>query len=197
MQITDNGDVWSFPDLHNDISGLSLIEREFIKKEAVLQQKIDELMLFLNEKDHKIEEANNLILHYKEELKIQSHVLKSAVDEIHSIIPELGQYMLTFMDDLVKMITKKVIMKEVKADIGLLLNVINNFIKRFEENELIQINLSPNSFARLSTLELPANVKYRINPDLEDTDVIVSTDSSAFRMIVDDVLTHLMNGAYE
>lgn len=193
---SNNG--WAFPDLN------SIVEASCLNAEASRAPELDEKDRRLIELESILREKNEEIVSLTKQLA-QLQALKSEEADrlieltkaVHDIIPLVKSEIVDLVSDMVKKISHKVLQREMVSHETLMMELIQAYINELGQSELIQIEVNPTDYERMKQLPFDTKAKWNVNPKLEPGDVIVTSEVSGIRLVLDDLIHRMVSAHHE
>ncbi len=187
MHLFNDSIKWTFPDLdkESDISSLLTLDeiRELLKQNQKLtadisdkNNEIESLKLQISEFVFNQERLINLITEI-------NHKVELALNENTQEIPIL-------IKEMVQKICQLILGKKFKSNE--LNQVINTILNEFNSNKNIEVFLSKNNLDMIGNQPISGVIAYRLNNDLQDTEVVVSSGEKNFRFNLHETIDRLL-----
>lgn len=192
----DNG--WTFPDLNSVIDEKSFDKGIRVKPEIDERDKrLFEMENVLNEKNAEIIKLNQTIHRLSEQKSDDAARLIALTEAIHGIIPEIQSELVTLISEMVNKVSHKVLQRALSNDDNLLPSLIKALISELGQSELIQIEVSEPDYQKFNHIQFDTKAKWRVNPNLQAGDVIVTSEIAGIRLVLNDVINRLTRELYE
>lgn len=179
----DESTEWTFPSvdnfLHLEPEQQSPLESESAQieqdKNAELQENLVKVESLRTEYQQKIAVLNKLLAKLDKPMAI------------------LDKEMLELMQFAIKNAVKKIIYKEVKSDPKIINKIIQELSQLIEtQGGILSIYLSQNDYQRLMENEAQPNMQLKINPILHDGDVILKSNFTEIRAIINERIDQVL-----
>lgn len=193
---SNNG--WAFPDLN------SLVEGATFNAEAERTPELDEKDRRVIELENSIREKNEEIVSLTKQLtQLQAQKSEEAdrlielTKAVHEIIPVVKSEIVDLVSEMVNKISHKVLQREIVGNQALMMDLIQAYIAELGQSELIQIEVNPIDYERMKQLPFDTKAKWSVNPKLEPGDVIVTSEVSGIRLVLNDLIHRMVSAHHE
>ncbi len=194
--------AWSFPSVESVIDNNEQLVRikentdddedddddnEKIKKE-INDEKLSEIIL-------QKEELNQLKIDYRNKIALTENILKQLESSISLVDDEL----IEIIQDIIKKSIKKLIFKEIAADPQLINKIITELKKLIQAQDgLINVYLSEKDYQKIeATDNSNPSLMFNVDPSLAEGDIVIKTNSTEIRAVLDERIEQLMRNPYD
>lgn len=187
-----SNDGWAFPHL-NSVIDEQTFDKNLEKSEQrdERDRKIIELENLLNQKNEEIIKLNQTIQFLEGEHSESEGRLIALTEKIHHLIPGIKMQLTQIVIEMVKKISKKVLKHELSSNHEVMTALIKIYMDEFEKNELIEIEVSEQDYAKLNHIQFDTKAKWSVNAELKAGDIIVNSQLSAIRLVVNDLIDNM------
>lgn len=193
---SNNG--WAFPDLN------SLIEESNVSADANKTPELDEKDRRVIELENCLREKNEEIVSLTKQLtQLQATKAEEAdrlielTKAIHNIIPLVEAEIIDLVSEMVNKISHKVLQREIVGNQSLMMELIQAYVNELGKTELIQIEVNPTDYERMKQLPFDTKAKWSVNPKLDPGDVIVTSEVSGIRLVLNDLIHRMVSTQHE
>lgn len=183
---------WAFPSLEGGVDEKTF-DRNIDKR-----NELDERDKRLIELENMLNSKNEELVHLRGELlKIESlkseheNQLITITNAIHNIIPDIKAQIASLIVEMVNKISVKVLRHEIDSNHQIMTSLIQGYITELEKNELVKIEVGPDDYERLNQIQFDTKAKWSVNPDMKKGDVIVHSEVSAIRLVLNDMIDQI------
>lgn len=188
---------WSFPDVN--------IPGETNQEFNPIMEQLDKIINPEEEKKNSEEkkmfeaerlEIENLKKQYemlKDEYEAKLQMVSQIVEKLKTPMVIIDDEIVVIMNDIIRQSIKKIIHKELNTDPQLILNIVNE-LKSYLQNQkqIMNIYLSENDFKKLDIEKNNLQEIISINNELSDGDIIIKSNATEIRAILNDMIDKLV-----
>lgn len=183
---------WAFPSIDGVIDEQTFDKNiEKSEKRDERDKKMIELENELNQKNEEIIRLNNRVKLLENQHSESEHRLITLTEKIHQIVPEIKLQLTQLVIEMVKKVSKKVLKHELASNHEVMTALIKVYMDEFEKNELIEIEVSEEDYSKLNHIQFDTKAKWSVNTDLKSGDMIVNSQLSAIRLVINDVIENM------
>lgn len=171
---------WSFPDLDLLMKAQQL---NGAIEEARKSQLEEELERRLHLEELARQEIENLKIEYLIKIQLINNILK----KVENPVSILDDEFIDIIQDLIKKAVKNIIHKEIKSNSKIMTKMIAELKSSIKSKDgMLSVSLSENDYKRLNEKENRPSMQITVNPVLQDGDVIIKSNSTEIRAILND-----------
>ena len=150
------------------------------------------------------EEAKNAVaklesdlLNAKNEYEKKISLINSIIGKLENPLSLIDDEMLELIHYIIKKSVKNLIYKEIKTDSKLINRIVRELAELIHaKNGMLMIHLSEADYSRLKDKSSEPNMTYKINPTLSEGDIIVESNYSEIKSILNERLNQILGVKY-
>ena len=199
---SENMMMWSFPDL-DDMDAITvddetlLAEHNHESSEQVESKHDEPCNPMVCEHAILAEQAKAEIEAVKAEYQKKFTLINNLLTKLESPLSVLDNELIELLHYIIKKSVKNIIYKEIKTDAKLVNRIIKEMIELVEaQNGVVNVFLSEADYKRLNNSEATPSVLFKINPKLAEGDVIVKSNMTEVRAVLNDRINQLLGVKY-
>lgn len=193
---SNNG--WAFPDLNSIVEGSTFnAEANHTPELDEKDRRVIELENVLREKNEEIVSLTNQLTKLQAQKSEEAARLIELTKAVHDIIPVVKSEIIDLVTEMVSKISHKVLQREIVGNQALMMELIQAYVTELGQSELIQIEVNPTDYERMQQLPFDTKAKWSVNPKLEPGDVIVTSEVSGIRLVLNDIIHRMVSGHHE
>jgi len=179
MDTIDKNHTWSFPDMEYLSEGGAVASQlKFeIKK---LENRINELTNELNLKNKEIEQQRIFMEAVNAKQSEQQVSFDKCLEKLTGSLPQLNNDHILLVTNVVKMLVKKIIYKELDKDDKIIKKMLSDLLEQINQEGSLTVEVSQKDFSILSQSKLAKNIKLIMREGLQPGDITVLAESSAY-----------------
>jgi hypothetical protein len=142
---------------------------------------------------------NELALQKREdELKAKNQLLDHLLTKLHDPLLFVDDQLINIMQDLIKKLVIKIVHKEINTDPEVLLKMIDSMKKLIiDQHGIVNVYLSEDDFKLIKTNPDDKNQVIQVNNNLKNGDIIIKTNDTEIRAILNDQVDLLMGTLHD
>lgn len=179
--------TWTFPDLDNDSDISSLLTLDEIR--ALLKEN-QQLKEDIGKRNSEVESLKNQIAAFAANQEKLIQLITDINQKVELTLTENTQEMPLLIKEMVQEVCKFILGKKFKS--SELNQIVNTILTEFNGTKNIDVFLSQRNLELLGKNPDTDTVKYKLNQELHDTEVVVSSGTKNFRFNLHETIERLL-----
>lgn len=194
----DELSVWNFPDLkelsHEDVNSL-IVNNVSIPKEEKF--KIKEAEQENNENEQSSVKQDNELENIKNEYNKKIELVNNLLVSLEKPLTLLDGELIELIQYIIAKSVKNIIYKEIKTDSKLMNKIVKELSSLIDsKNGVVTIYLSEVDFNRLTEHDNSPSTIFKVNNSLSEGDIIIKSNFSEIRAVLNERINHLLGIKY-